>query len=94
MDIEVVLFECNLLYANGAVGGIVNIVDNTIAKQDITDAKFEIGAGYEDGNTGNTGTASYQGNVNGINLTSSIQYSNLDDHDHHALHRDEAHAQG
>ena len=92
-QIEIVRGPSSLLYANGAVGGIVNIVDNTIAKQDITDAKFEIGAGYEDGNTGNTGTASYQGNVNGINLTSSIQYSNLDVYaiPEHALHHGEEH---
>ncbi|MFP6833612.1 MAG: TonB-dependent receptor plug domain-containing protein, partial [Porticoccaceae bacterium] len=92
-QVEIVRGPSSLLYANGAVGGIVNIVDNTIAKQDITDAKFEIGAGYEDGNTGNTGTASYQGNVNGINLTSSIQYSNLDVYaiPEHALHHGEEH---
>jgi len=92
-QIEIVRGPSSLLYANGAVGGIVNIVDNTIAKQDITDAKFEIGAGYEDGNTGNTGTASYQGNVNGVNVTSSIQYSNLDVYaiPEHALHHDEEH---
>jgi iron complex outermembrane receptor protein len=94
-QVEIVRGPSSLLYANGAVGGIVNIVDNTIARQNIVDAKFEIGFGYEDGNTGNTGTASYQGNVNGINLTSSIQYSNLDiysipehalDHDEHEGH--------
>ena len=92
-QIEIVRGPSSLLYANGAVGGIVNIVDNTIAKQDITDAKFEIGAGYEDGNTGNTGTTSYQGNVNGVNVTSSIQYSNLDVYaiPEHALHHDEEH---
>lgn len=92
-QVEIVRGPSSLLYANGAVGGIVNIVDNTIAKQDITDAKFEIGAGYEDGNTGNTGTASYQGNVNGINVTSSIQYSNLDVYaiPEHALHHGEEH---
>jgi iron complex outermembrane receptor protein len=92
-QIEIIRGPSSLLYANGAVGGIVNIVDNTIAKQDITDAKFEIGAGYEDGNRGNTGTASYQGNVNGINVTSSIQYSNLDVYaiPEHALHLDEGH---
>jgi iron complex outermembrane receptor protein len=92
-QVEIVRGPSSLLYANGAVGGIVNIVDNTIAKQDITDAKFEIGFGYEDGNTGNTGTASYQGNVNGVNVTSSIQYSNLDVYaiPEHALHHDKEH---
>jgi hypothetical protein len=54
---------------------------------------LKLAAGYEDGNTGNTGTASYQGNVNGINVTSSIQYSNLDVYaiPEHALHHDEEH---
>lgn len=76
-QIEIVRGPSSLLYANGAVGGIVNIVDNTIAKQDIQSPRFNLGAGYEDGNGGNTGNASYVGNIGGINLTSSFQYSNL-----------------
>ncbi|MGB2532772.1 MAG: TonB-dependent receptor plug domain-containing protein, partial [Porticoccaceae bacterium] len=92
-QVEIVRGPSSLLYANGAVGGIVNIVDNTIANQDIADAKFEIGFGYEDGNTGNTGNASYVGNINGINVTSSIQYSNLDNYaiPEHALHHEGEH---
>ena len=66
-----------MLYANGAVGGIVNIVDNSIAKQDIESFKFNVGAGYEDGNGGDTGSASFVGNIGGINVTSSVQYSDL-----------------
>ena len=76
-QIEIVRGPSSLLYANGAVGGIVNIVDNTIAKQDIQSPTFNLGAGYEDGNGGSTGNASYVGNIGGINFTSSFQYSNL-----------------
>ncbi|MCS5587987.1 MAG: TonB-dependent receptor [Porticoccaceae bacterium] len=76
-QIEIVRGPSSLLYANGAIGGIVNVVDNSIAKQDIESPKFNLGAGYEDGNTGNTGNASYAGNIAGVNLTSSIQYANL-----------------
>jgi iron complex outermembrane receptor protein len=76
-QIEIVKGPSSLLYANGAVGGIVNIVDNSIAKQDIESFKFNLGAGYEDGNEGNTGSASFVGNVGGINIASSVQYSDL-----------------
>ncbi|MGB1290398.1 MAG: TonB-dependent receptor plug domain-containing protein, partial [Porticoccaceae bacterium] len=92
-QIEIVRGPSSLLYANGAVGGIVNIVDNTIAKQDIESAKFNLGAGYEDGNGGNTGHASFVGNVGGLNLSSSFQYSNLGNYNipEHALHEDGEH---
>ena len=95
-QIEIIRGPSSLLYANGAIGGIVNIVDNTIAKQDIESAKFNLGGGYEDGNSGNTGNASFVGNVGGFNLTSSFQYSNLDNYAipedaviHHDDHDDE-----
>lgn len=76
-QIEIIKGPSSLLYANGAVGGIVNIVDNSIAKQDIESFKFNVGAGYEDGNGGDTGSASFVGNIGGINVTSSVQYSDL-----------------
>ena len=90
-QIEIVRGPSSLLYANGAVGGIVNIVDNTIAKQDIDALTFNLGAGYEDGNTGNTGNASFAGNIGGVNVTSSIQYANLGNYaiPEHALHDDD-----
>ena len=34
-QIEVIKGPSSLLYANGAIGGIVNVVDNTIARTDI-----------------------------------------------------------
>ena len=76
-QIEIIKGPSSLLYANGAVGGIVNIVDNSIAKQDIESFKFNVGAGYEDGNGGDTGSASFVGNIGGINVTSSVQYSDM-----------------
>lgn len=92
-QIEIVRGPSSLLYANGAVGGIVNIVDNAIAKQDIAATKFNLGGGYEDGNGGNTGHASFVGNVGGLNLSSSFQYSNLGNYNipEHALHEDGEH---
>jgi len=89
-QIEIIRGPSSLLYANGAVGGIINVVDNTIAKQDIESTKFNVGAGYENGNSGNTGNASFAGNIGGINLTSSFQSSNLDAYNipEDALHED------
>jgi iron complex outermembrane receptor protein len=95
-QIEIIRGPSSLLYANGAIGGIVNIVDNTIAKQDIESAKFNVGGGYEDGNSGNTGNASFVGNIGGLNFTSSFQYSNLDNYNipKHALHEEDGHDDG
>ncbi|MDA9570143.1 TonB-dependent receptor [Porticoccaceae bacterium] len=92
-QIEIVRGPSSLLYANGAVGGIVNIVDSTIAKQDIAATRFNLGGGYEDGNGGNTGHASVVGNIGGLNLSSSFQYSNLGNYNipEHALHEDGEH---
>jgi iron complex outermembrane receptor protein len=92
-QIEIVRGPSSLLYANGAVGGIVNIVDSTIAKQNITATRFNLGGGYEDGNGGNTGHASVVGNIGGLNLSSSFQYSNLGNYNipEHALHEDGEH---
>ena len=92
-QIEIVRGPSSLLYANGAVGGIVNIVDSTIAKKDIETAKFNLGGGYEDGNGGDTGHASFVGNIGGLNLSSSFQYSNLGNYNipEHALHDEHGH---
>jgi iron complex outermembrane receptor protein len=92
-QIEIVRGPSSLLYANGAVGGIVNIVDSTIAKQDIAATRFNLGGGYEDGNGGNTANASFVGNVSGLNLSSSFQYSNLGNYNipEHALHEEGEH---
>jgi iron complex outermembrane receptor protein len=92
-QIEIVRGPSSLLYANGAMGGIVNIVDSTIAKQNIAAAKFNLGGGYEDGNSGDTGHASFVGNIGGLNLSSSFQYSNLGNYNipEHALHDEHGH---
>ena len=41
-QIEVVRGPSSLLYANGGVGGIINIVDNTIARQDFDGLKANV----------------------------------------------------
>ena len=43
-QIEIVKGPSSLLYANGGIGGIINIVDNTISKTDFDGPEFNIGA--------------------------------------------------
>jgi len=42
-QIEIIRGPSSLLYANGAIGGIVNIVDNTIASEDFSESELKIG---------------------------------------------------
>ena len=41
-QIEVVRGPSSLLYANGGVGGIINIVDNTIARKDFAGEEINL----------------------------------------------------
>ena len=43
-QIEVIKGPSSLLYANGGIGGIINIVDNTISKKDFEGPQFNVGA--------------------------------------------------
>ena len=42
-QIEIVRGPSSLLYSNGTIGGIVNIVDNSIARKDFADSAFTLG---------------------------------------------------
>ncbi len=42
-QIEVVRGPSSLLYSSGTIGGIINIIDNTIAREDFKDSKLSIG---------------------------------------------------
>ena len=42
-QIEVVRGPSSLLYSSGTIGGIVNIVDNTIARKDVVESAFRLG---------------------------------------------------
>ena len=42
-QIEIVKGPSSLLYANGTIGGIINVVDNTIATKDFESSKLDFG---------------------------------------------------
>ena len=75
-QIEVVRGASALLYSNGASGGIINIVDNTIARSDVEEASAYIGAESQSVNDGSGFSAGARGNVGGFNL--SYDYSEFD----------------
>lgn len=75
-QIEVVRGASALLYSNGASGGIINIVDNTIARSDVEEASAYVGAESQSVNDGSGFSAGARGNVGGFNI--SYDYSEFD----------------
>lgn len=80
-QIEVVRGPSSLLYSNGTMGGIVNIVDQTIASKDFDGDNFNIGLERQSVNQGSTGSFSYQGNVNDVNITYGFKNVNFENYD-------------
>ena len=80
-QIEVIRGPSSLLYANGIIGGIVNIVDNTIAKQDFSKSEFHVGLEDQSVNNGNAYDVSYQNNLGGINLNVAYKESDFGNYD-------------
>ena len=75
-QIEVVRGPSSLFYANGTSGGIINIVDNTIARKDFTESDLTVGYEVQAVNNGNIGEVSYENNFGGVNF--SLGYRDTD----------------
>ena len=80
-QIEIVKGPSSILYSNGAIGGIVNIVDNTIAKEDVLENVFNLGFESQSVNDGDNYNIDYSGSVEGLNLFFSHSSKNLDNFD-------------
>jgi len=80
-QIEVVRGPSSLLYSNGTMGGIINIVDQTIASKDFEGNDFNIGLERQSVNMGTSGSFSYKGNVNDVNLTYALKEVNFENYD-------------
>mgnify|MGYP005624606489 FL=1 len=69
-QIEVVRGPSSLLYANGGAGGVINIVDNSIAQTDLsTFPMVSVGAETQSVNNGEVKDFSYAQNHSGFNVT-------------------------
>ena len=93
-QIEIVRGPSSLLYSNGTIGGIVNIVDNTIPKSDIETLDLKIGAENQSVNDGDSYNLSFADNLGGINLTFAYkdsQFGNFDIPSSAIIHMEEDH---
>ena len=70
-QVEVVRGPSSLLYANGTIGGIINVVDNSITKTDFDGFSGSLGYEMQEVNDGSVSTYSFQHNVAGLNFTLS-----------------------
>jgi iron complex outermembrane receptor protein len=93
-QIEVVRGPSSLLYANGGVGGIINIVDSTIAREDFSESDLRLGLESQSVNDGETFDFSYQNNLGGLNFSlgyKKSEFGNFDIPDGAVLHDEEEH---
>ena len=71
-QVEIVRGAAALLHSNGTNGGIINVVDNTIAKSDIEEPLFTLSAEQQTGNEGEGFTTAFKRNIGGFNLSYSF----------------------
>jgi iron complex outermembrane receptor protein len=102
-QVEVVRGPSALLYSNGSIGGIVNVVDNTIPKSDLDGFSGSVGAEAQSVNDGEAADVSLRGNLGGLNLTYSYQDVDMEGYEipkgavigvHHDEDHDEDHDEG
>ena len=80
-QIEVVRGPSSIFYANGTSGGIINVVDNTIARSDFLESELRIGAEAQTVNSGNSGEFSYQNNLAGLNFSLAYKDSDFENYE-------------
>ena len=80
-QIEIVRGPSSLMYSNGAIGGIVNIVDNTIAKENITERDLRLGLETQSANDGEVGQFSFKDNLGGLNISLAYKDGSFDNYD-------------
>ena len=57
-----------MLYANGTIGGIINVVDNTITSKDFEKPELNFGYETQSVNDGSSEIMNIKNNVNGLNV--------------------------
>jgi iron complex outermembrane receptor protein len=98
-QIEIVRGPSALMYSNGSIGGIVNVVDNTIPTKGLDGFSGHLGAEAQSVNDGEAVDLSLRGRVGGLNLTYSYQDAEMKDYEIpdgailevHDAHHDEDH---
>ena len=67
-QIEIVKGPSSLLYANGTIGGIINVVDDCVAPNDFDKPEFLVALENQSVNDGDTKAMNYKSNLNGFNV--------------------------
>ena len=80
-QIEVVKGPSSLLYANGGAGGVINVVDNSIATTNIAERVMSLGVETQSVNNGEAVDFSYENNISGFNVTFVASDSVFEDYE-------------
>ena len=80
-QVEIIKGPASLLYSNGVIGGIVNVVDETIARTDVEGVDISLGLETQSVNEGDAQTASVATNIGGLNLFAAYSDSDLENYD-------------
>ena len=101
-QVEIVKGPSSLLYSNGTIGGIINVVNDTVAKKDFEKQEINLGVETQSVNDGDTQQVNYKNNLNGFNVSlgyKNSEFGNFDipsgavihsDHDEHEGEEEEA----
>lgn len=80
-QVEVVLGAAAMLYANGASGGVINVVDSTIATTDFTEQSLDLGYESQSVNDGSGFSGNWSGNVGGLNFSAAYKQFDSDNYE-------------
>ena len=93
-QVEIVKGPSSLLYANGTIGGIINVVDDCISTLDYEDPKFNLGYESQSVNDGDSKYFNYKTMLAGFNVNvghKEINFGNYDVPNGAILHSEEHH---
>ena len=93
-QVEIVKGPSSLLYANGTIGGIINVVDDCISTLDYEDPKFNLGYESQSVNDGDSKYFNYKTMLAGFNVNvghKEINFGNYDVPSGAILHSEEHH---
>ena len=76
-QIEIVKGPSSLLYANGTIGGIINVVDDLISSKNFELPKVAVGGETQSVNGGNSEFVNLKGNVGGFNVNFGFKSTEL-----------------
>jgi iron complex outermembrane receptor protein len=80
-QIEVIRGPASLLYTNGSMGGIVNVVTNTIPTKDLTDREILVAIESQSVSDGSAVKLGYEENIGGFNFTLNVSDSDHENFD-------------